>query len=98
MRCHAAKPYAARDTLNNTNGGDSDTELNELTVSPRRSPASEDAVTTATPVGNTLSASRKARSSKLTVDDSHFAHRPSGAFNGNVGATFNRGRPGKPGP
>src|SRR3984893_3230229 len=81
MRCHAAKLYAARDTLNSTRGGDSETELNELTVKPKRSPASETAVTTATPVGNTLSASRKARSSKLTIDASRFpaGHSPQSA-------------------
>src|SRR2546423_4901198 len=88
-RCHASKLYAARDTLNSTKGGDSDTEVNELTVSPRRSPASEKAVTTATPVGNTPSASRNARSSKLTIEHSRFAC----AFqdtNYHVAATFNR--------
>src|SRR6266480_4593856 len=76
--------------LNSTSGGDSDTELNELIVSPRGSPASENAVTTATPVGNTLSASRKARSSKLTIDNSRLTCHPCNALNGNAGATFNR--------
>src|SRR4051794_38684462 len=61
---HAPKLWARRATLNRMRGGVSDTELNELTVIPKRSPAVV-AVTTATPVGNAPRASRKWRSFKV---------------------------------
>ena len=47
--------------LKRTSGGDNETELNELTVVPRRVPSLVTVVTTATPVGKKPSASRKLR-------------------------------------
>jgi hypothetical protein len=57
----AANELALRAILKRTSGGDSDTELNELTVVPRRVPPLAIVVTTATPVGKRPSASRKLR-------------------------------------
>jgi hypothetical protein len=57
----ASKLPARRSTLNSTSGGSSDTELNELTVMPSRSPRALMAVTMTTPVGNRPRASRKLR-------------------------------------
>src|SRR5215468_963877 len=51
--------------LKRTSGGDSDTELNELTVAPIRAPSFVTVVTTATPVGKSPRASRKLRSVKV---------------------------------
>ena len=51
--------------LKRTSGGDNETELKELTVAPIRVPSLVTVVTTATPVGNNPSASRKLRSVKV---------------------------------
>src|SRR5690348_6207311 len=53
------------DRLHSTSGGSSDTELNELAVSPTRSPAALRAVTMVTPVANMPSALRNSREEKL---------------------------------
>ena len=53
-------PRARRATLNRTSGGSSETELNELMVSPIASSPGPLAVITATPVANCDSARRKA--------------------------------------
>jgi hypothetical protein len=47
---------AARERLHNTNGGVSDTELNELAVNPTKEPSVARAVTMVTPVANMPSA------------------------------------------
>src|SRR5262249_1627246 len=57
----AANELELRAILKRTSGGDNDTELNELTVVPRRMPSLVIVVTTATPVGKQPSASRKLR-------------------------------------
>src|SRR5712671_6634830 len=61
----AANELELRAILNRTSGGDNDTELNELTVVPRRAPSRVIVVTTATPVGNRPSASRKLRGANV---------------------------------
>ena len=50
--------------LHSTNGGVSDTALNELTVSPIRSPCALRAVTMVTPVANMDNAARKSTDEK----------------------------------
>ena len=49
---------AACDRLHSTSGGESDTELKELAVSPTSSPVTERAVTIVTPVANMASDAR----------------------------------------
>src|SRR5215469_6386943 len=51
--CQARKLMTVRASENNTSGGSSETELNELTVVPCNNPSAARAVTTATPVGKT---------------------------------------------
>ncbi|MCY1379058.1 hypothetical protein D9M69_667420 [compost metagenome] len=55
---------AARPRLQSTSGGSSETELNELAVSPASSPDAVRAVTMVTPVANMPSAERKSRGEK----------------------------------
>ena len=54
----AAIELAAWDRLHSTSGGLSDTELNELAVSPTSSPLAVRAVTMVTPVANMASEAR----------------------------------------
>jgi hypothetical protein len=56
---------AARARLHSTSGGASDTELNELAVSPTSVPSAERAVTMVTPVANMPSASRNSSGEKV---------------------------------
>src|SRR6185437_2357347 len=58
----AGRLRALRSTLKRTSGGSSETELNELMVSPMRSSCLPRAVTTATPVANSPRARLNARS------------------------------------
>jgi len=55
---NASIERAACARLHNTSGGDSDTELNELAVSPTSSPVGRRAVTMVTPVAKVPSAAR----------------------------------------
>ena len=61
---NAAKEAATRDKLHSTKGGVSDTELNELAVSPTKLPSAARAVTMVTPVANMPRAERKSLEEK----------------------------------
>ncbi len=54
-----------RDRLHSTSGGSSETELNELAVSPTSAPPSVRAVTMVTPVANIASEARKSLVEKV---------------------------------
>jgi len=64
---HAEKLSTVRTSENNTRGGSSETELNELTVVPTNRPSGARAVTTTTPVGKTPSAFRKSPGVKFIL-------------------------------
>jgi hypothetical protein len=56
---------ADRERLHSTKGGDSETELNELAVSPTNEPSAARAVTMVTPVANMPKACRNWSGEKL---------------------------------
>ncbi len=56
---NASREREFADRLHSTSGGSSETELNELTVSPSGLPSGPVAVTTVTPVAKRPSAVRK---------------------------------------
>src|SRR5713226_5226112 len=63
----SAKLAACRDKLHSTRGGSSETEENELTVTPMRRPSFARVLTTVTPVANWPSARRKSRRSNRSA-------------------------------
>jgi hypothetical protein len=61
MLSNTARDGEDRPRLHSTSGGSSDTEAKELMVTPTGTPSALRAVTTATPVANSPSASRRER-------------------------------------
>src|SRR5215831_13971643 len=70
--------FEVRAILKRTSGGDSETELNELTVAPTRVPSLVIVVTTATPVGKRPRASLKLRSENVMVPSLEALATPAG--------------------